>query len=381
MFRDLETLPADPLFGLLSEFERDPNPDKLNLGLGVFVTEAGEPYVMPAVRQAMSELPHENNNYTPISGDPRFLRRAAEMVLGRAHDEERLALQAVCGGTHACSLFAALARRAGYADMLVPEPTWVNHRNIFSNFFKTAFPHVDDVGQVDAGAYRRHIEAVVKPTVLLLHGGPTHNPTGVNLTLDQIRSLTDAIRSRPILVFIDFAYLGLGDGINEDAAFTRLLLDELDEVAVGVSFSKNATLYRHRTGVLMVKTKNKETVESNLRQLMRASISTAPAFGQMTLNAVFDRHEPSWLRNIDEMRRSIDRRRGALVAMAPSHAYLRSTRGLFGLLKISPKEIERLRREFSIYIPDGGRINFSGIRLDRIDHLIEALNTVKGSRI
>lgn len=381
MIQDLEPLPIDPIFGLLNEYQRDQNLNKLNLGIGVFATEAGEPYVMPVVRQAMAGLAHENNNYTPLNGDPRFLRRAAELVLGQAPSEENLVLQAVCGGTHGCALFAALALRAGYTDLLFPEPTWVNHKNIFAGFNKISFPHLTEDGQVDVAAYRRYLEAVTKPTVLLLHGGPTHNPTGINLTLEQVRSLTDVIKSRPVLVFVDFAYLGLGEGVDEDTAFTRLLLTELDEVAVGVSFSKNATLYCHRTGFLMVKAKNKDTVESNLRQMMRATISTAPAFGQLVLNAVFEQHYPDWRKQVDDMRHSIDRRREALIAKLPAYAYLRSTRGLFGVLKLTAAEIERLRREFSIYTPSGGRINFSGIRLDRIGYLTEALQIIENSRV
>ncbi len=376
MLERLETLPTDPLFQLVKAFQQDPNPEKMNLGIGVYTTETGEPYVMPAVRLAASGLTSNNYNYTPLGGDPMFLRNAGKLVLGGEFDLDGFAMQAVCGGTHACAVFALLAARAGYKHILVAEPTWVNHRNIFSAFSQTIFSHLNMEGKVSLEDYRKAIETVSEPTILLIHGGLTHNPTGINFSLEQLRVLADVIRSRPIFVFIDFAYLGLGEGIEQDTEFVRLLMRELQDVAVGISFSKNATLYAHRTGALLVKTKQKERVESNLRQIVRSSISSAPVFGQRILNTIFEQHFSLWQQNIDEMRQSIDSRRKALISAAPELRLLDSTRGLFGLLPITAEQVNQLQTEYSVYLPKDGRINFSGIETRRITYLTEALHSL-----
>lgn len=375
MLTTLPLFPPDPLFHLYQAFQKDPNPQKMNLGIGVFVTETGQPYVMPSVQEAVRMCPTDNFNYSPISGNPAFLRGTAELVLGEHIDPESFVVQATCGGTHACALFAALAKRAGYEDILIPDPTWVNHKNIFSAFSQTVFSHLDANGHPDVEAYRRQLLAVTRPTILLLHGGPTHNPTGKNLSLDQIRSLLDVIRSRPVCVFIDFAYLGLGDGVNEDVQSPRLLLRELDEVAVGVSFSKNATLYGHRTGALMVKTTQRERVESNLRQLVRSTISSAPLFGQNVMATLWQSSRDVWLRDVEDMRQRTDRRRQMLIERLPVLASLQTTRGLFGMLPLLETDIQRLREMYAIYIPSGGRINFSGIEPSKLDSLVQALSS------
>lgn len=381
MINRLTALPADPLFKLFQEYQQDQNPQKMNLGIGVFVTEAGDPYVMPSIQRAASATPNTNYNYTPLGGDYLFLQQTVNLLFGDSFNQEQIAKQATCGGTHACALLSSLAIRAGYTNILIPEPTWINHKNIFSNFKQLSFQHLSVDGTVNIAEYRRAIQAVIEPTILLLHGGSTHNPTGINFTLEQIRSLIEDLKAKPILVFIDFAYLGLGNGIDEDSAFTRLLFRELEDVAVGLSFSKNATLYCHRTGALFVKTNNVEAVESNLKQIVRSSISSAPAFGQMVLKQVFSDDLVGWKSDIEYMRLSTNARREALLKELPSLSHLQLTRGLFGLLKLTPDGVSRLRSEFAIYLPADGRINFSGIISNRIDYLIEALKTIENSRI
>lgn len=352
----------------------------MNLGIGVFVTETGQPYVMPSVRQAIQTFTNDNFNYTPTSGDPAFLKGCTDLVLGDAIDPTRFVVQATNGGTHACSLFAELAKRAGYEEILIPEPTWGNHKQIFSGFTQTVFPHLNAQGQADVEAYRNTLLSVTRPTVLLLHGGPTHNPTGINLSLEQVRSLLDVIRSRPVFVYIDFAYLGLGDGLEKDAEIPRLLLQELEGVAVGVSFSKNATLYQHRTGVLMVKTDDVEIVQSNVRQLVRSTISSAPAFGQYVMATIWRLFPQEWIRDVNTMREQIDERKKRFIEQTPSFHSLKNTRGLFGILPVSEEEIQQLRESFGVHLLPGGRINFGGIETNRIEYLAQAFTSCRSTQ-
>lgn len=376
MFERLPTYPPDPLFHLLEQFKRDPNPRKLNLGIGVFATEQGEPFVLPSIRRAAAAYAPENFNYLPIGGHPGFLEKTGGMLFGSDWDPDRFVSQGTCGGTQAIALVRALLKADGVGDLLLAEPTWVNHRTIFSDFSIRSFAHLDETGRPNVDAYRAAIEATDRPSVLLLHGGPTHNPTGLNLSVADVEALIPVIRSRPIFVFVDFAYWGLGDGFEEDARGVRLLARELDDVAVGVSFSKNATLYCHRTGALFVKASTRDAVEANLRRAVRTTVSNPPAFGEAILSDVFASHLDEWRAELEGMRQSVDRRRDALVDRCPRLSYLRDARGLFGQLRLTDAQVDRLRDEFAVYIPAGGRVNLSGLRMDAIDQFAAALEAV-----
>lgn len=376
MLESLSPLPADPLFALFADYRLDARPEKMNLGIGVYATEAGGSFVLPVVERAARELPTDNFDYAPIGGVPEFLEGAGRLLFGPGFDRATFASQAACGGTHACRLLGELLRRAGYADLLLAAPTWVNHAQIFAPFSIASFPHLGADGNPDVDGYRRAIESVARPTVLLLHGGSAHNPTGRNLTLDDLRALVPVIRSRPVFVLVDFAYLGLGDGIEEDAAFARFLCAELSDVAVAMSFSKNATLYCHRTGALFVKAENAPVVESHLRALVRATVSNPPAPGQRILRSVFEGAADEWRRELDGMRESVNRRRRALADAVPGLMALRDTRGLFGMLPVTKEQVRELRERFAVYLPDSGRINFAGIPMDRIDYLSNAINEI-----
>ena len=376
MFEHLPTFPPDPLFHLLEQFKRDPNPRKLNLGIGVYATEQGEPYVMPSVRRAAAAYSNENFNYLPIGGHSGFLEKTGGLLFGSDWNPDGFVSQGACGGTQAIALVRALAKAGGISSLLLAGPTWVNHRTIFSDFDIRSFAHLDEDGRPNVAAYRAAIEAVDAPTVLLLHGGPTHNPTGLNLSVGDLEALVPVIRSKPILTFVDFAYWGLGDGFEEDARGVRLLARELDDVAVGVSFSKNATLYCHRTGALFVKTARREAIETNLRRAVRTTGSNPPAFGEAIMADVLTSHLDAWRGELEEMRRSVERRRAALIERSPRLSYLKDTRGLFGMLRLTDAQVDRLRTEFGIYIPAGGRVNLSGLRTDAIESFAVALEAV-----
>jgi len=376
MLESLPSYPPDPLFHLLGEFKRDPRPNKVNLGIGVFATERGEPFVLPSVRRSAERYPADSFNYLPIGGNQAFLDRTGSLLFGSDWDPARFVSQGTCGGTQAIALAHALTKAGGMSRVLLAEPTWVNHRTIFADADILSFPHLDDEGRPNLKAYRECIAATDRPSVLILHGGPTHNPTGRNLSVEDLRELIPVIRSRPIFVFVDFAYWGLGDGLEEDASGVRLLVRELDNVAVGVSFSKNATLYCHRTGALFVKANRRDAVEAVLRRAVRTTVSNPPAFGEAIMSDILEFHLDEWRGELEAMRQSVEGRRAALIERCPSLSYLREGRGLFGQLRLSDAQVERLRSEFAIYVPSGGRINISGLRTDDIESVASAIETV-----
>lgn len=376
--QSLQLQPKDSIFSLFEAFKKDLNPNKINLGIGSYTAEDGSPFVLPIVQTVAKQLQVDNFNYLPIEGNAQFLQNTGSLIFSKdAFKEEDFAMQATCGGTHACSLFAELASLAGVRNMILPTPTWVNHKSIFSYLNILEIPHLNELGEFNVQGYESAISEVKVPTVLLLHGGPTHNPTGINFIVDDLTKLIPIIKDRPIYVLIDFAYFGLGKSAEEDSAGARLLVRELPNIAVAFSYSKNATLYCQRTGALFVKTQEKEIVESNLQHFVRKSISNTPAFGQKIINAVFKDRKNQWLNELDEMRSSIDNRRQSLVeALEGRVDYLKGTSGMFGLLKLQQGQIDALRNDFSIYLPNSGRICFGGVRLSSIDYLYSAFSKV-----
>lgn len=374
----LNLIDKDPIFELVAKYKADTNPKKINLGIGAFATEFGEPFVLPIIQSVAKELPTNNYNYLPISGDPFFLQKTGELILGNNNfSAEQFAMQSTCGGTHACSLYAHFAKISGIKNIILPIPSWVNHKSIFSDLNIINIEHLNDNFQFNIEGYLEVILKTNDPTILLLHGGSTHNPTGINLQNKDIARLVSAIKDKLIYVLIDFAYLGLGTSINVDSEIPQLLAKELPNVAIAFSYSKNATLYCHRTGALFIKTQQKQIIESHLQSIFRKTISNPPAFGQKVMNMVFEKHEKEWHIQLNEMRQNIDNRKENLViALEGEIDYLRQSSGMFGMLKLSLDQIEKLQKEFSIYIPKSGRICFAGIRTDLLEYLAKSLQKV-----
>lgn len=375
MFQNLTQLPPDPIFNLLSEYKSDPRPNKVNLGIGIYTTEEGDPFVCPTVKKAFREVNENDFNYQPLQGMPSFMELSAKLILG---DTTNIALQATCGGTQACRMMNDLiSTDSPNTDLLVATPTWGNHFAVFKDLNHIKFDHLTPDGSINPDSYHQVIESAKPNSVLLLHGGLTHNPTGLNLKLDQIKELIPKIREKQIFVFIDAAYLGFGEGFEEDCEYVRIFFRELPKVAVGVSFSKNASLYEHRTGLLMVKCESeseKNIVSSQLQQINRASVSMVPGIGQEIMSNVLTNYESDWITDIDQMRTSIDTRKNSLLDKLPDQfAKMRQTRGMFGFAPLSLTQIRTLKTDHAIYILENTRVNFAGIKTKDIDYIAKSI--------
>ncbi|MEK7672732.1 MAG: aminotransferase class I/II-fold pyridoxal phosphate-dependent enzyme [Patescibacteria group bacterium] len=390
MFDRLENLPLDPIFQLVADYQADPNPKKVDLGIGLYADLEGKPFVFPVVRKVFQKIDINNFNYQPIGGNKDFLRLSAELLFGKDVDSENLALHTVCGGTQACSLFNGLLAKEGNKNVdgdgdnqserkiLIATPTWPNHFAIFKSLPVVKFPHLDEAGEVNLFAHKEAVENAGNGSVLILHGGLTHNPTGRNLSLEQLKELIPLLREKSILVYLDFAYLGFGEGLEEDKKYAKLLFDELEDVALGLSFSKNASLYEHRTGVLIIKTKNKKSVESQLRQLTRESISMAPGAGQEVMTYILGEFYEEWEKEVNGVLKDIEYRKDLLLSKLGSEFdKLRECRGMFGLLPLTREQILRLKKESSVYIAESGRVNFAGLKPKDVDYIAEAIQKVR----
>jgi len=378
--KPLTPLPTDIIFQLWGEYQADPREDKANLAIGQFADEEGNPYVMPSIQSAARQTNVENFNYFPMGGDPEFRSLVAQFVLGDNAELSQVATQATCGGTQACRLYTDIWTREEPETMLWSTPTWPNHKAVFDKFRVSEFPHLNTAHRADVRSYATALEKCETGSHLLLHGGAAHNPTGMKLTQAEIEELIPLMQKKQIKLFIDFAYPGLGNTLSDDLLWVRTLWEAMEDVSVGVSFSKIGCLYRHRTGVLLMKSAQKRTLESYLVRLVRASISTPPAFGQEVMHHVLRLEKETWTKEIEAMRQSINIRREALVKKLPeSFQYLNHAQGLFGILPLNKDQIERLKIEHGVYLLPDGRVNFSGLEMDQIDKVSEALQSVGSS--
>jgi aspartate/tyrosine/aromatic aminotransferase len=380
MFTNFEQLPQDPIFKVVKEFNADKNPKKINLSIGVYTDAEGQPFVFESVKEAALNVDTNNFNYLPIGGNQEFISNTARLFFGDEVDLKDFATQHTCGGTHACSLFSDLVEAdRGPTEVVFGTPTWDNYFQIFTNHKIITIDHLSERREVNYESYEKALEKAKKGAVLVLHGGKTHNPTGRNLSIEEVGKLLSIIREKQIFVFVDYAYFGFGDGFAEDRLFVDFLDDNLEEFALGVSYSKNASLYRHRTGALFIrcKEKKKDIIESQMQAIVRGSVSNMPAYGSEIINYIFKNSYDSWETEVDGARKSIDIRKNELTAHLPKvFAHLKKCSGMFGLLGLSEEQILQLRKEHSIYLLNNSRINFAGIKSEDIETIADAVRKV-----
>lgn len=393
--KELKSLPLDPIFMNLEKFRADKNPRKINLGIGIYADKQGKPYVMPSVVNSAKNLDCSNFNYTSMQGDTEFLDLVQKFVLGDVSRE--IAQIQTVGGTHAVKLYGNLAKKQGIENYILPTPTWGNYQALLLPEKNISFPHLMNNGEVNFVKYEDTIKDLddAEKTCLVLQGGQPHNQTGKNLSLEQLKKLIPLINEKKLSVLVDAAYLGLGleikftpSGVEgRDLEFVRTAFREINRVALAVSFSKNACLYRHRCGALFIKSLDskesglnfspREILESHLQVDTRTTISNPPAFGAMVMKDIFVNNFENWLSEVSAMKKSIDSRRELLVnSLAGKVDYLKNCRGMFGVLQVSPEQIQELREKYAIYLLDSGRINFAGITVDSQNYLMESLREI-----
>lgn len=375
-FSHLQQIPKDPLFLLYEEYLADSRTNKVNLGIGIYTDTKGKPFVYPSVQKGAKMINTSNFNYDPIGGNRKFLELSGKLLFGESFDSKKMALQQSCGGTHGLAVLAEFFRRINRKTLLVGTPTWANHFGIFHDFEVREFAHLQE-GKVSEVSYEEAIQNAPHGSILLLHGGSTHNPTGLNLSETVFEKWGKLLNEKDIFVLVDFAYLGFGNGLEKDRQFALEILKHVKNSAFTLSYSKNAAMYKHRLGAIFIPCNDVDLVESNLQNIIRQSISTTPGFGAEVMNIVLEQFPNEWFAELDEARIDIDERRNQLLDLLPERfQFLRECRGMFGMLGISPEQIERLKKEFAIYMPKSSRVNFGGIQTNQIIYIAESLKQV-----
>jgi aspartate aminotransferase len=395
MFAGLELIAADAILGLMAAFRADPDPRKVDLGVGVYRDDRGETPVLEAVRQAEEALVAQQSTKTYVgpTGNPGFNAELEKLVFGATHaalTAGRIRSVQTPGGCGALRLGAELIRLAAPDSVVhVSTPTWANHTPLLagSGLKLERYPYFDPAtGGVQFGAMMSALERLPPRAVVLLHAS-CHNPTGADLDQDEWRAVLELLRRRRLLPFIDMAYQGLGEGVEADSFGLRLLCAELPEALCAVSCSKNFGLYRERTGSLHVISESKPAAAATLSQLVRIARgiwSMPPDHGaeivrRVLLDATL---RDLWEQQVTGMRTRIQNLRHEVVAQLRQHcpqrdfSFIARQRGMFSFLGITTEQVRAVRVQHHIYMTDDSRINIAGLRAENLEYFARAVAQV-----
>ncbi|OOY14506.1 amino acid aminotransferase [Thioclava sp. DLFJ4-1] len=388
MLNNLKPQAPDKILALMEEYRADERDQKVDLGVGVYKNAEGETPIMRAIHKAEKQVwdNETTKKYAGLAGQPEFHAAMAEMVLGKGYPADRLACLSTVGGTGACRMGFELARIANPGTKIwVSDPTWPNHLSIlkFMDQDFTTYRYFDaETRSVDFDAMMEDLKGAKEGDIVLLHGC-CHNPTGANLTLEQWGKVADLLKETGAVPMIDLAYQGFGDGLEADAAGTRLIAERLPEVLIAASCSKNFGIYRERTGCLMVlgSEETKKTVQGNLAYLNRQTYSFPPYHGQALVTRVLTDPElrADWEAELEEVRTGMLELRQQLadelrkLSNSDRFDFVAEHRGMFSRLGATPEQVAAMKEGNAIYMVGDSRINIAGLNKNSVPLLARAL--------
>lgn len=395
-FSAIEMAPRDPILGITEAYNADTNPNKTNLGVGVYYDDNGKVPLLECVRRAESELNAAltPRTYLPISGLATYNKAVQELVFGKDSavvQEKRVITVEALGGTGALKIGADFIKQFFPADteVFVSNPSWANHRALFeaAGFKVSAYPYYDaKTHGVDFANMMATFKSMASGSVIILHAC-CHNPTGVDLTNEQWDEVLTVVKERKLIPFLDMAYQGFGDGIAEDGAIVRRFADAMVGVFVSNSFSKSFSLYGERVGALSIVTASEEEatrVLSQVKRVIRTNYSNPPTHGSQIVAMTLTSPElrALWESELGGMRVRIRQMRELFVQKlkekAPSHNFdfVVQQRGMFSYSGLTKEQAQRLRSEFAIYALDSGRICVAALNSKNIDAVTDAIAKV-----
>jgi aspartate aminotransferase len=395
MFETLKPVGMDPILGLMAAFRADTREQKIDLGVGVYQDDRGRTPVMASVKEAEAKLMELEltKSYQGIAGDPDYNQRMLQLLFGADHSilsSGRVKTIQAPGGSGALRVGAEVIQRATpNAKLWVGVPTWPNHIPLLGSagFQIEEYPYYDMVThQIDSDAMMETLRQVPAGDMVLLHGC-CHNPTGADLSNEQWDQIADLALERGFIPFIDTAYQGLGNGLNEDAYGMRMMAERLPELVIASSCSKNFGLYRERTGSITFIADNPQQVDivaSQAMSIARQIYSMPPAHGALLVSLILgdDQLRANWQAELEEVRLRIKSMRSLLTSGIQGNSagidfsHIEQQNGMFSFLGISSAQLERLREEFGIYIVSSTRVNLAGINSSNIGYISESMNTV-----
>ncbi len=395
MFETINPAAEDSILGLTVAFQKDPNPKKINLGVGVYKDGSGQTPVLATVKEAEERLlrSEATKSYLPIDGLASYAELSQQIVFGSEHailSDDRAASVQTPGGTGALRVAADFVRRISpQATVWLSDPTWPNHPNLFGAAALQAcsYPYFD--AESNGVAFDRMmtaLETIPAGDILLIHGC-CHNPTGADLSSQQWQAVAALCSERGILPLLDFAYQGFGDGLDEDASGVRIVAEHCPEFLVATSYSKNFGLYNERVGALTLVAANAaaaKAAHSHLKICVRTNYSNPPAHGGQIVAEILGGPDlrQRWEVELADMRNRINDMRHLFVETLDEQgagrdfSFIAHQRGMFSYSGLTPEQVQALRERHSIYIVGSGRINVAGMTMDNMEYLCEAIADV-----
>ncbi|WP_462175675.1 amino acid aminotransferase [Pseudoalteromonas gelatinilytica] len=394
MFSELKPLPTDPILGLMAAFKQDTNPKKIDLGVGVYKDEQGNTPVLKAVKKAEAfRLENETSkSYIGLAGNLDYCQKMENLLLGEhpALLANRVRTAQAPGGTGALRVAAEFIKRCNKdATVWVTTPTWANHISLFEAAGLTVkeYPYYDyENKDLLFDDMINTLKQVPKGDVVLFHAC-CHNPSGMDLNAEQWSTVADLAVEVGFTPLVDIAYQGFGSSLEEDAAGLRKLAAAVDELIICSSCSKNFGLYRERIGACSIIAKDTATADisnSVLLSVVRSIYSMPPAHGADIVSTILGSTELTqmWHDELDEMRNRINGLRTlikeslAAKGIDQDFSFIDRQNGMFSFLGINKEQIERLQKEYSIYIVGSSRVNVAGISDANIDYFANAVADV-----
>lgn len=395
MFEVLPKLPADPILGLSAAYKEDSNPNKIDLGVGVYKDEDGKTPILTSVAKAQNILMQKEDSKTYIApqGNQGFIDGMLELLLGKGHPallENRVSAVQAPGGCGALRILAELLKRCNdKLTVWVSDPTWANHIPLIGNagLHLEKYPYFDkETASINFEGMVKCLEKVNKGDVVLLHGC-CHNPTGADLSQVQWQKVMELAKERGFIPFIDTAYQGFGDGLEEDAYGVRLMAENLPEVIVAASCSKNFGLYRERVGLAAMITRDnlsREITQSQIQSIARGIYSMPPSYGGALVDIILNDAElkAEWMQEVESMRSRMQDLRHLLASKlkekgaSKDFSFVTQQKGMFSFLCISPEQVQQIRKDHSVYFVDSSRVNIAGISHKNVDALASALVSI-----
>jgi len=395
MFDTLEMAPADPILGLTEAFKADPNPDKINLSVGVYLDGDGRTPILSSVKKAEERLlaTEKSKSYLPMTGSPEFASAVQELLFGAGSEviaSKRAVTAQSPGGTGGLRVAGDLFK-AVYptARIWLSEPTWANHNGIFTaaGLELGTYPYYDT--KQKCLAFDKMLAAIKKipeGDIVLLHGC-CHNPTGMDPTIDQWRQIAAVLAERKLVAMVDFAYQGLAEGLEQDAASVRVLCEPGREVVIASSFSKNFGLYNERVGAVTIVCSSAESAQkaaSHLKLSIRRNYSNPPSHGGAIVATVLSDPQlrKEWEGEVAIIRDRIHEMRRLIVdtlkakGVKQDFSFIVGQNGMFSFSGLTRDQVDTLREKNAIYIVNSGRINVAGLTRANMGRFCEAVAAV-----
>ena len=389
IFKNLQQQPPDKILALMNEFKEDPRDQKLDLGVGVYKDPTGITPIMRSIKLAEKKWweIESSKSYVGLVGDPAFSDAIISLVLGNSIPRNLIASAATPGGTGAVRQGFELFKIANPGvRVFVSDPTWPNHISIlqYLNIPSENYRYFDNETRgVDFDSMVSDLSRAKAGDVILLHGC-CHNPTGANLDKQQWKIIIDLLNKNGATPMIDLAYQGFGDGLEEDAYATRLIAESVPETVIASSCSKNFGIYRERAGLLMLisQDSSKRNInQSMLAYLNRQNYSFPPDHGSRLVSIVLNDKDLrfDWMSELEDIRNSLLNLRVQLsdelqkISGSDRFSFIASHRGMFSRLGATPSQVEKMRKEFGIYMVSDSRFNVAGLNNETVPALAKAI--------